>query len=67
MASQSIEHGAGAPVPRSDGHTWKGTALGALRGVGQVDFQASLWCSLVILVALWVAGCSPPSGRWSPR
>ncbi|MET9186480.1 urea transporter [Streptomyces tendae] len=56
MASQSIEHGAGAPVPRSDGHTWKGTALGALRGVGQVDFQASLWCSLVILVALWVAG-----------
>ncbi|KAF2779643.1 MULTISPECIES: urea transporter [Streptomyces] len=56
MASQSIEHGAGSPTPQSSAHTWKGTALGALRGVGQVDFQASLWCSLVILVALWVAG-----------
>jgi urea transporter len=30
------------------------TALGALRGVGQVDFQASVWTSLVILAALWV-------------
>ncbi|NEB65235.1 urea transporter [Streptomyces diastaticus] len=56
MASQSTEHGAGPPPARSAAHQWKGTALGALRGVGQVDFQASLWCSLVILVALWVAG-----------
>lgn len=31
----------------------KETALGALRGVGQVDFQASVWTSLAILAALW--------------
>ncbi|ANH95642.1 urea transporter [Streptomyces sp. SAT1] len=34
----------------------KETALGALRGVGQVDLQPSPWTSLVILVALWVQG-----------
>ncbi len=40
-----------APPPR---HTLKGLALGTVRGVGQVDFQASVWTSLVILAALWV-------------
>ncbi|WP_431038300.1 urea transporter [Streptomyces sp. P6-2-1] len=30
------------------------TALGALRGVGQVDFQPSVWTSAVLLIALWV-------------
>ncbi|MGC9378518.1 urea transporter [Streptomyces sp. MH13] len=51
MATQPPGRRADAPS-----HPWKGTALGALRGVGQVDFQASVWTSLVILVALWVAG-----------
>jgi len=39
------------PVPAQA--SLKDTALGALRGVGQVDFQASVWTSLVILAALW--------------
>jgi urea transporter len=45
------EQADGAPGPRD---VLKGTALGALRGVGQVDFQASVWTSAVILAALWV-------------
>lgn len=49
MASQ---HTAVASGPARE--SLKGTALGALRGVGQVDFQAGVWTSLVILAALWV-------------
>ncbi|MER5842242.1 MULTISPECIES: urea transporter [Streptomyces] len=49
MASQPLTS---HPGPQSD--SLRGTALGALRGVGQVDFQASVWTSLVILAALWV-------------
>ncbi|EFE66649.1 urea transporter [Streptomyces viridosporus ATCC 14672] len=49
MASQLTE---AAPV--STQGSLKDTALGTLRGVGQVDFQASVLTSLVILAALWV-------------
>ncbi|WP_055693070.1 urea transporter [Streptomyces prasinopilosus] len=49
MASQPLTS---HPVPPSGSP--RGTALGALRGIGQVDFQASVWTSLVILAALWV-------------
>ncbi|MFF8594888.1 urea transporter [Streptomyces sp. NPDC015220] len=49
MTSQAL---ASHPAPASASP--KETALGALRGVGQVDFQASVWTSLVILAALWV-------------
>ncbi|MDX2622761.1 urea transporter [Streptomyces sp. WI03-5b] len=49
MASQMAE-GSAASARGS----LEGTVLGALRGVGQVDFQASVWTSLVILAALWV-------------
>lgn len=33
-----------------------GIAVASLRGIGQVDFQPSVWTSAVILVGLWVAG-----------
>ncbi|MEU2875680.1 urea transporter [Streptomyces sp. NPDC007070] len=43
-----------AECPASPSVSLKETALGALRGVGQVDFQGGVWTSLVILLALWV-------------
>ncbi|MEV6122049.1 urea transporter [Streptomyces sp. NPDC052077] len=62
MASQPLGPGTGPPAPApgsappSAAHAWRDTALGALRGMGQVDFQASVWTSLAILAALWVEG-----------
>ena len=40
------------PPPSSPG----ALALGSLRGVGQVDFQAGVWTCAVIFVGLWVEG-----------
>lgn len=49
MASPSVTPEA-APAPTG----LKRFGLGSLRGVGQVDFQPSVWTSLLILAALWV-------------
>ncbi|MGW2265548.1 urea transporter [Streptomyces koyangensis] len=51
MASPSVAPGP-AQAPADSGLRRFG--LGSLRGVGQVDFQPSVWTSLLILAALWV-------------